>query len=91
MEVADGDGVDVHRFNAELPYRDRLPEENELLLSEVKEALASFAIHGDVRRILQACSGAYVFTGQLTEPVRCIIAVLHFRSFRFPHCAMRRV
>ncbi|CAM9110826.1 unnamed protein product [Ectocarpus sp. 4 AP-2014] len=56
MEVADGDGV-VHRFNAELPYKERLPAENKHLLSEVKAALASFAVHGDVRRILQACSG----------------------------------
>lgn len=55
--VADGDGV-VHRFNAELPYKERLPAENEHLLSEVKEALASFVVHGDVRRVLQACSGA---------------------------------
>lgn len=58
MEVADGDS-NVHRFNAELPYKERLPAENERLLSEVKEALASFPVHGDVRRVFQACSGAY--------------------------------
>lgn len=51
-----GDGLQ-HRFNVQLPYKDRIPVENERLLAEVKEALASFTADADVRHLLRACSG----------------------------------
>lgn len=61
MEVEDNAGAvdQQHRFNAQLPYKDRIPAENERLLAEVKDALAKFAAEGDFRLLLQACSGQF--------------------------------
>lgn len=54
-----GDGLQQqqHRFNVQLPYKDRIPSENELLLSEIKEALAKFTDDADDRHLFRACSG----------------------------------
>lgn len=48
----------VHRFNAQLPYRERIPGENDRLLADVSGALASFdPERDDALQVLQACSG----------------------------------
>eukprot|EP00752_Nemacystus_decipiens_P011025 g9797.t1 len=60
MEVEDNVGpvaLQQHRFNAQLPYKDKIPAENERLLAEVKDALAKFTADGDFKLLLQACSG----------------------------------
>lgn len=47
-----------HRFNVQLPYKDRIPAESERLLAQVKEALAKFTEDtNDSSHLLRACSG----------------------------------
>lgn len=59
MEVEDGaEAVSgLHRLNAQLPYADSIPVENERLLAEVKDALDRFTAQSDFKLLLQACSG----------------------------------
>ena len=49
----------ISPLSSSLPYKDRIPAENERLLAEVKDALAKFAAEGDFRLLLQACSGQF--------------------------------
>lgn len=47
-----------HRFNFQLPYSDRIPEENERLLADITGDLRSFDVgKGDNHKVLRACSG----------------------------------
>ncbi len=59
MELDDGAEAvgGLHRLNAQLPYADSIPAENERLLAEVKDALDRFTAQSDFKLLLQACSG----------------------------------
>ena len=47
-----------HRFNNQLPYSDRIPEENKRLLGDITGALGAFnAKKDDIQLLLRACSG----------------------------------
>lgn len=47
-----------HRFNAQLPYQDRIPTEAERLLFDVTSTLTSFdAQRDDIMKVLRGCSG----------------------------------
>lgn len=73
MEVEEhaGHGTE-HRYNAQLPYKERIPAERERLLGEIKDSLAKFTVDGDFKLLLQACSGGescrlhtpYIITGR---------------------------
>ncbi|CAM9479929.1 unnamed protein product, partial [Laminaria digitata] len=67
MDVVDNDEARediVHRFNAQLPYRDSLPKERDLLLADIVGALTSAAgTQENTVRVLRACSGLGLIRG----------------------------
>lgn len=59
MDVVDNDEARedlVHRFNAQLPYRDSLSNERDLLLADIMACLTAGGSQDNSVRVLRACS-----------------------------------
>lgn len=60
MDVVDNDEARedlVHRFNAQLPYRNSLPKERNLLLADIMACLTAGGSRDNSVGVLRACSG----------------------------------